>query len=413
MSAPSSMQHFHYKAVGPSGAVVRGELEAPDRAAAAARLHASGHVPLAVEAAPPASGLRRLLTREIGGGRRAGPRLASELMGRLALLLEAGVALEASLALLAGSEGAAGTREQAKSLLRRLRAGSGLADAMAAEGSTFSPVVVALVRAGEASGSLAPALAQIAAYLARAEAVRQSVRSALIYPVILLATAAATVLLVLLVVLPQLEPVVAEAGARLPLLTRLAFAASHLVRDGWWAMLALAGVFVLSARRVLADPGVRARLDALLLRAPVLGLALRRAESGRFARVLGALVAGGVALPSALVLAHPVLANRVFAQAVTRIIGAVREGGGLAGPLARAGIFPELAVQMVRIGEATGRLDTILIRLADLLESDVQRTLDRALVMLVPALTILLGALVAGIIASVMMAVLSVGALVR
>jgi general secretion pathway protein F len=337
----------------------------------------------------------------------------TELMGRLALLLEAGVALEASLTLLAGSEGGAGTRNQAQSLLRRLRAGSGLADAMAAEGSTFSPVVVALVRAGEASGSLAPALSQIAAYLARAEAVRQSVRSALVYPAILLATAGATVLLVLLVVLPQLEPVVADAGAQLPLLTRLAFAASHLVRDGWWAMLALTGVLGLASRRVLADPGVRARVDAAVLRAPVLGLALRRAETGRFARVLGALVGGGVALPSALVLAHPVLANRVFAEAVSRIIAAVREGAGLAGPLARTGIFPELAVQMVRIGEATGRLDTILVRLSDLLEGDVQRTLDRALAMLVPVLTILLGALVAGIIASVMMAVLSVGALVR
>jgi general secretion pathway protein F len=406
------MPQFQYKAVAPGGAVVRGELAAPDRATAAARLHASGHVPLTLDLAPPASGVRRLLTREIGG-RRAGPQVATALMGRLALLLEAGVALEAALALLAGSEGTAGTRATAQSLLRRLRAGSGLADAMAAEGSTFSPVVVALVRAGEASGSLAPALAQIAAYLARAEAVRQSVRSALVYPVILLATAAATVLLVLLVVLPQLEPVVAEAGAQLPLLTRLAFAASHLVRDAWWAMLALAAVLTVAARRVLADPGVRARLDALVLRPPVLGLALRRAESGRFARVLGALLAGGVALPSALVLAHPVLANRVFADAVTRIVAAVREGGGLAGPLARAGIFPELAVQMVRIGEATGRLDTMLLRLADLLESDVQRTLDRALAMLVPVLTILLGALVAGIIASVMMAVLSVGALVR
>jgi general secretion pathway protein F len=158
---------------------------------------------------------------------------------------------------------------------------------------------------------------------------------------------------------------------------------------------------------------VRARLDALVLRAPVLGLTLRRAEAGRFARALGSLLSGGVALPSALVLAHPVLANRLFADALTQVIAAVREGGGLAGPLARADIFPDLAVQMVRIGEATGRLDTMLLRLADLLEVDVQRTLDRALAMLVPVLTILLGALVAGIIASVMVAVLSVSGFVQ
>lgn len=413
MFSSSSMPQFHYKAVAPSGAVVRGQLEAPDRPAAAARLQATGHVLLTVDAASPASGLRSLLTREIGGRRRSGPQLVTELVGRLALLLDAGVALEASLALLAGSEGAANTREQAESLLRRLRAGSGLADAMAASGSTFSPVVVALVRAGEASGSLAPALSQLASYLARAEAVRQSVRSALIYPAVLLATAASTVLLVLLVVLPQLEPMIADAGERLPLLTHVAFAAGHLVREGWWAMLAIVGVLGFIVRQALADPGVRARLDALLLRAPVLGLTLRRAETGRFARVLGALLGGGVALPSALVLAHPVLVNRIFVDAVTQIIAAVREGGGLAGPLVRADIFPDLAVQMVRIGEATGRLDTMLLRLADLLEVDVQRTLDRSLAMLVPALTIVLGALVAAIIASVMMAVLSVSELVQ
>src|SRR5262249_58633657 len=105
------------------------------------------------------------------------------------------------------------------------------------------------------------------------------------------------------------------------------------------AMPACAAALLVAARRARADAGVRARLDALMLRAPVLGLTLRRAETGRFARVLGALVGGGVALSSALVLAHPVLANQVFAQAVNRIIAAVREGAGLAGPLAHAGIF--------------------------------------------------------------------------
>jgi general secretion pathway protein F len=129
--------------------------------------------------------------------------------------------------------------------------------------------------------------------------------------------------------------------------------------------------------------------------------------------VLGALLGGGVALPSALVLAHPVLVNRAFARAVAEIITAVREGGGLAGPLARAGLFPDLAVQMIRIGEATGRLDTMMLRLAEILEADVQRTLDRSLALLVPGLTILLGALVAGIIGSVMLAVLGVNDFVR
>jgi general secretion pathway protein F len=185
------------------------------------------------------------------------------------------------------------------------------------------------------------------------------------------------------------------------------------VREAWWALLLVALAVALLARRLLQDPGMRGRLDALMLRAPVLGLALRRAEAGRFARVLAALLSGGVALSTALALAQPVLANRAFADAVSKIAVTVREGGGLAAPLARAGIFPDLAQQMIRIGEATGRLDSMLLRLADLLEIEVQRTLDRSLALLVPGLTLLLGAVVASIIASVMLAVLGVNDLIR
>ena len=409
------MPVFQYRAVVPDGGTVRGQLEAPDRSVAAARIQARGQVLVALAPAAATGGLRHLLTRELGGGQqKLGSRQLAEFVGRLALLLDAEVALETALALLAGSEGVQAARQHAAALLRRLRDGAGLSDAMAASGpGTFPPVVVATVRAGEASGTLAPTLGRLAAHLARTESVRQSVRSALVYPAVLLATAAGSVLLVLLVVLPQLEPVFADAGAALPLLTRLAFAASRILRkDWWWGLLAL-GVLGLLAQRGLADPALRAKGDAVLLRLPVLGPTLRWAEAGRFARVLGTLVGGGVGLSNALALALPVLNNQVIADAMAKVGVAVREGGGLAGPLARSRALPGLAVQMVQIGEATGRLDAMLLRLADLLEADVQRTLDRALAMLVPGLTIMLGALVAGIIASVMLAVLSINDLVR
>jgi general secretion pathway protein F len=407
------MAHFQYKAVAPDGSVARGRLEAPDRATAAARLQSQGHLPLTLEISQPATGLRALLSQEIGVGRRRGPKLVADVIGRLALLLEAGVALEVALTLLAGSEGTATFKELAAALLRRLRDGTSLSDAMGAEGEVFSPVVVAMVRAGEASGALAPTLGRLADHLLRAEAVRQSIRSALIYPAVLLTTAAGSVLLVLLVVLPQLEPVFAEAGDRLPLLTRMAFAASALIRQFWWVLIASVGVAFLIGRRLLSDPVVCARRDALTLRLPLIGLTVRRAEAARFARVLGTLIGGGMTLASSLMLARPVLANRVIAEAIDRVIGAVREGAGLAGPLSQANIFPDLAVQMIRIGEATGRLDSMLLRLADLLDSEVQRTLDRSLALLVPVLTICLGGLVASIIASVMLAVLGINDLLH
>lgn len=407
------MAQFQYKAVSPDGSVARGHLEAADRDAAVARLQSQGQVPLTLELSQPATGLRALLSQEIGGAQRHGPKLAADLVGRLALLLDAGVALESALSLLAGSEGATAIKALAADLLRRLRGGAGLSDAMAAHGDTFPPLVIAMVRAGEAGGALASTLGRLADQLTRAEAVRQSIRSALIYPAVLLATAAGSVLLVLLVVLPQLEPVFAEAGERLPMLTRMAFASSALLRHFWWVVVALAVLFFLIGRHLLTDPSMCSRRDAFMLRSPVLGLTIRRAEAARFARVLGTLIGGGITLAPSLMLARPVLGNRIIIDAIENVIGSVRGGSGLAGPLAQANIFPELAVQMIKIGEATGRLDSILLRLADLLDAEVQRTLDRALALLVPVLTICLGGLVAGIIASVMLAVLGVNDLLH
>ncbi|MBI5321170.1 type II secretion system F family protein [Bradyrhizobium sp.] len=407
------MAQFQYKAVGPDGTVARGQMEAPDRAAAAARLQSQGHLPLTLEAFEPARGVRALLSMEIGKGRHRGPRLATDLVCRLALLLQAGVALEIALALLSGSEGRGPLRDVAAGLLQKLRGGASLSASMSDRPDIFSPVVVAMVRAGESSGALGPTLERLADHLARAESVRQSIQSALIYPAVLLATAIGAVLLILLVVLPQLQPVFVEAGNRLPVLTRLAFAASVLVRQFWWLGLAIIFAMALLSHRLLQNPIFRVRRDAWLLRLPVVGLAVRRAEAGRFVRVLGTLVGGGVALPAALPLARPVLANRVVADAIEGVIKAVREGDSLARPLSQINIFPDLAVQMIQIGETTGRLDAMLLRLADLLEAEVQTTLNRAVSLLVPVLTICLGGMVAAIIASVMLAVLGINDLLH
>ena len=408
-----SMPKFHYKAVTTEGGRVRGAVDATDRASAAVRVQAQGHILLGLTSAKPAHRLHDILTRELGGGHRFGRSRMAQFIGRLALLLGSGVPLDQALALLAGSEGMPAGRRQAAALLSRLRAGAALADAMAADTGVFPPVVIAMVRAGETGGTLSPTLDRLADHLARTEAVRQAIRSALVYPAVLLVTAGASVLLVLLVVLPQLEPVFADSGAAMPMLTRLAFGASDLIRkDGW---LGLSAIVVLGAlgMRALADPALRAWGDAVLLRVPLLGVTVRRAEAGRFARVLGTLLAGGVRLPSALALSQPVVGNRAIAGAIERAAVAVRGGGGLSAPLAHSGALPVLAIQMIRIGEATGHLDGMLLRLADLFEADVKRTLDRALALFVPLLTIVLGALVAGIVASVMQAMLSVDDLVH
>ena len=402
------MPSFRYRAVAPNGAVIRGEVEASDRAGAAASLQGLGHVLLQLDLATPRSALWTFLSRDISLSRRAGPKMVADLVARLSLLLDAGVALETALAMLGGSEGNATARAEADALLKSVRAGSSLGDAMAARGTTFPALVVAMARAGEASGTLAPTLSRLATHLARAEAVRSAVRSALVYPAILLTTALGSVLIILLVVLPQLEPVFADSSATLPAATAVAFAASRLLREDGWLILAGAATALVLVHRASTDARLRTRRDGAVLKIPMLGVTVRDAEAARLARVLGTLLEGGVGLAPALSLAQPVLGNRVLADALTDVTSAVREGHGLAGPVARARAFPDLVVQLIRIGEATGRLGPMLLRSADLLEADVQHTVDRSLALLVPALTIGMGGLIAGIVSSVMMAVLSV-----
>jgi general secretion pathway protein F len=376
-----------------------------------ARLQAQGHLPLRISQTDLVS-VRAFLNRDITGRGRPTKSGVADLIQRIASLTDGGVPIEEALRIIGGHEGHPVLRRVSQELLRRLRDGSQLADAMSAEPRAFTPIMVGMIRAGEASGSLGPTLTRLADYLRRTEATRQTIRSALIYPAILVVGAILAVILVLTVVLPELEPMVENVGSALPLPAQLAFAASDLVRGWWWAILLVMAGVTLVAYRLLSDPVGKMRRDKILLGLPVLGPTLLRAEVSRFSRTLGALIGGGLALPTAMALAAPVLSNAVVASAVERVTIRLREGGGLSEPLGRVALFPDLAIQMIRIGEATGRIDAMLLQVADIFDADVRRTVERSITLLVPALTVGLGALVGGIIASVMMAMLSLNDMV-
>jgi general secretion pathway protein F len=334
-------------------------------------------------------------------------------MSRLATLAGAGVPLDSAIAILSGAGASPAVRRAATAILARLRNGATFADSLEADPRTFPPLVTGMVRAGELGGSLPGTLAKLADTLRRGEEAAQTIRSALIYPAILLAAAAASVLVVFTAVLPALRPVIETGTTALPIPVRLAFALSDAIAADWLILLAALAIAAFLARRAWCTPAARRRLDAMLLRIPPLRTAILRADFARFARTLGTLAGGGVPLPAALEAAQRVVANRVLAAALAKVTRSVREGGGLADPLAAAALFPDMAVQIVRIGEATGQLDRMLLQLAEIMEQDLRRDIARALALLVPALTIGIGLMVAGIVASVMMAVLSINDLAR
>jgi len=402
------MPTFRYTALTTSGGTVTGLVKGASAAGAIEQLQRQGLLPIAAEDAggddTTALGLR-------WWRRRPGPLPGRDLVllsRQLARLLTAGLPLDRALALLTGLVRSRAGRAVITATLDRVRGGGALAGAMAAQGRVFPRVFVAMVRAGEHGGALAEGLERLATYIDRTEAVRAAITSALIYPSILAVTATGSVGLVLTVVLPQFTPLFREAGARIPMLTRIVMAVGDVVTASWWAVPPTLLAMALLWRWAMRRPGFAHATDRALLRLPLAGGLIARLDSARFARTLGALLTNGVPAADALPLATDAVNNRALARALDEVTTRLRQGEGLSAPLERTGRFPDLLIQLTRVGEQTGRLAELLNEVADLLDTETQRVIDRLLALLVPALTIGMGAAIAVIIAAVLMAILSI-----
>ncbi|MGE5517931.1 MAG: type II secretion system F family protein [Bacteroidota bacterium] len=398
------MATFRYRAVVPAtGQFKTGTLDGESSSMVMERLRRDGLMPIeATETKAktlPATGRKG----RIQGAVRKG---LPHALGELAVLLGAGLPLDRALSIVVEHVPHPALQSAFTVLRDQVKAGAPLSAAMAEAPEIFPPMAAALAEAGEASGRLDTSLARLAETLDRAEALRQTVGSALVYPCILMVVAVGVILIMLLVVVPQFESLVADMGGKLPAATAVVMAASRTVRD--WGMPALAGLAVLAvlAARILNRPAVRAAADAKVLRLPLLGKVVTSAETARFARILGILVESGVQLPAAIAIAARALGNSHMAKAVAQVGEGVKEGGGLSAPLAAAGIFPPIALSFLRTGEETAQLGLMLARLADVLDREVRTATQRMVTMMTPAITVLLGLTVAGIIAALFSAIL-------
>jgi general secretion pathway protein F len=401
------MPLYRYKAVSQSGEMVEGELTGASKAAVVERLHQLGHTPIRAEEIGRA-GAMPLLQRRVLGGERVGRREITLFTREMATLLGAGLTLERALEVLGGIADSQTMRRLVNRLLETIRGGTSFADALAGRGDAFPSYYVSMVRAGEAGGAVEVVLARLGDFMERAQALRESVRSALIYPTIVVVLAGAAVAVLLTVVLPQFTPLFEDAGRALPLTTRVVVAVGGAVQAWWWLGLAVALLLVLLIRQQLARPPARMRWHALLLRLPLFGDLIAKAEAARFGRTLGTLLSNGVPMLNALAIVKDTLANAVMAGAIEDIGAHLKEGKGLAGPLAEVRRFPPLAAQLVRVGEETGQLEEMLHKVADIFDHEVRRAVDRMLALLVPGLTLALGGLIAFIIVSILSALFSV-----
>lgn len=400
------MPRYRYEAVDASGEVVRDELDAATLDAAIARLRDQGLLPLAVNEAK--SGfLRGGFGQPLFSKRRALSRKTIALLTQqLASLLHAGMPLDRALTILIGVT----EDEQAKPVLERVqekvRGGSSLADALEVQG-VFSRFYLNMIRAGEAGGALDVVLKRLTEFLERSQALRETVTSALIYPIILLSVSALSVIILLTFVVPQFQRLFADAGKALPLATQIVIAVGDGFRYYWWVGAILVVLLSAVARRQLSQPESRARWDDRFLRLPLFGDLIAKVETARLSRTLGTLLGNGVSMLNALTIVRETLSNQVLAGALGEVAEHVKTGRGLADPLLEAGRFPKLAVQMIRVGEETGQLQEMLLQVADTYDGEVQTAVKRLLTLLEPALILGLGVIIAGIIMSILVAILS------
>lgn len=404
------MPRYRYEAVDASGEVLRDEMEAPSQEVVIAQLRDGGLLPLSVAEAK-GGFLRSALGQPLFSKRRALSRKAVTLITQqLASLLSAGMPLDRALTILISVSEDEHTKPLLERVQEKVRGGSTLADALEAQG-VFSRFYLNMVRAGEAGGALETVLKRLTEFLERSQALRETVTSALIYPIILLSVAALSVIILLTFVVPQFQRLFADAGKALPLATQIVIAVGDGFRHYWWVGLIVIGLIVTVARQRLSQPENRLRWDRRLLRIPLLGDLIAKVETARLSRTLGTLLGNGVSLLNALTIVRETLSNRVLANALGEVSEHTKTGRGLAEPLLETGNFPKLAVQMIRVGEETGQLQEMLLQVADTYDNEVQTAVKRLLTLLEPALILGLGVIIAGIIMSILVAILSLNEL--
>ena len=414
------MALYRYKAVNTAGDVAAGELEAANESEIVDRLRDQGLMPMQVEAAvggKPQGGAANAVS---GPGPRRGW-FASRTVTRdnllaltreLATLLRAGLPLDRALEVLISLAPTVPVAQLLQTIRDEVRGGKSLSQALDEHRKVFSRFYINIVRAGEAGGALGTVLTRLADTMERNKDLRESVKSALIYPTILIGVAITSVIVLLIFVVPQFQQTFAQSGKALPLPTEMVIVFGTALRKYWWLLIAFVAALVWFVRRRLQNPAVRLRWDGRLLRMPLLGDLLGKVEVARFARTLSTLLGNGVTLLAGLAIVKETMTNTLLAQALDGVITMLREGKGFGRPLAETGVYPRLATQMILVGEESGRLEEMLNRVSEIYDREVQMAIKRFLAVLEPTLILGLAVMIGGIVFSILLGVMGMSELV-
>ena len=418
------MPQFSYKARKRSGELLEGALDAADRAAALTQIQRLGLFPLSVEAAragaagaaapgAAAAGIKlssflpQSMRESMQQQRKPKLQELANYTTQLANLLNSGMPLTVALGSMVNLESKGIPSEVSKELKQEVTAGRSMSDAMARQPRIFSDLYINMVRAGEQSGSLVQVLRRMAAHFNQFAAVQSKVTAALIYPALVSCLGVGIVAFFMFFMLPRFTDIFSGFNIELPLPTRMLMGGSALLLKFWWllAMLIIAAV-VMFKRFSSSESGAR-KLDVWRLRAPLFGKVMRLNVFGQFARTLGTLLQNGVPLLTALKITEQVMTNRLIKEAIAKTREAVTDGKTLAQPLAQSKVFPQLMVDLVRIGEETGDVPGALNNLADTYEGELDIALRLLTQLIEPILIIAMAVIVGFLLLCVMLPMFS------
>ncbi|HWQ53320.1 MAG TPA: type II secretion system F family protein [Bryobacteraceae bacterium] len=398
------MATFFFKAVAPDGKLRTGSITGESDKFAARELRRQGLTPVYVGTAPRQSGIELKLP-DFGRGRRRDVLFFTQ---ELSTLLNAGVPLDRALSITGELTERPVFRHIVLDVLRVLKGGKSLGDSLATHPEYFSDLFVNMVRAGEASGALAVVFERLSEFERSRDDLRSYIISSMIYPGLLSLVGLASIFVLLNFVVPRFASVFAESRMQVPLPTKIMLAASKFVQAYWWfAAGGLAAGLAAFRAYIRTVPG-RFWWDGMRLRLPLLGDALRKAETARFARAMATLVANSVPLVQAIGISAAILNNRRIAGSLDAVAQGVKRGEGIAAPIRRAGMFPPLAAHLLTVGEETGRLDHMFARMADIYENDTRAAIKRFTAIFEPVVILVMGVMVGALILSMLLAITSI-----
>jgi type II secretory pathway component PulF len=409
------MAEFSYKARRRSGELVEGVLDVADRPAALVQITRLGLFPIAVEAAKAGAAAARrdgqkadflsflppTLRAQMQQKRKPKLQELATFTTQLANLLNSGMPLTVALNSMTHLESKGIPAAVSRELKQEVSEGKGLSEAMAKQPRIFSDLYINMVRAGESSGSLVEVLRRMANHFQQFAEVQAKLTSALIYPALVICMGAALIAFFMFVMMPQFTTIFTGFNIALPLPTRMLIALSQFLLGYWWLLgLVVIVAFILFFRFKASEAGGR-MLDEWRMKAPVIGKIVKLNLFGQFARTLGTLLQNGVPVLTALKITEQVLPNRLIKEAVAKTRAAVTDGKTLAQPLAQSKIFPQLMVDLVRIGEETGDVPGALNNLADTYEGELQIGLRLMTQLIEPVLIVVMGGVVGFLLLSI------------